>query len=112
MAAVCPKADWWMPLGGKTLWWDSNGDGVFTVSDAGWVFGWVYHAPGDSLIALLIGSFPGVATFFEMDCSYMGGWTTGIISAFIWLFFLLPIAAIPVVYIVVFILDATESYRK
>jgi len=89
MAAVCPKADWWMPLvhwwgGGRTPWWDGNGDAVFTISDVGWIANWLFHAPGDSFMALIFSWFPIVAMFFELDCSFMGGWLTAIISAILW----------------------------
>ena len=89
MTAICPKTDWWMQVagwwgGGVNPWWDGNRDGIFTISDVGWVFRWVFHAPGDSIVALLMGT--GVGNFFELDCSNMGGWLSGFISIVVWFF--------------------------
>ena len=64
---------------------DMNRDGVFTISDI-WVWvSFVFFAPGDGLIYLVLNSFPDVGTFLEYSVADYGGISSGIISFVVWL---------------------------
>ena len=61
---------------------DLNGDGVFTVSDVGAWFNWVYFAPGDSIAILLLNS--GLGNFLEISTDSINGLGSGVFSFFAW----------------------------
>lgn len=72
------KARWRWPEG-----WDFAHDGRFTVGDLGQAIGWIFHAPGDAVIAAMRDT-DSVRRFLELDCKdYAGVVSTGI-SAVVW----------------------------
>ncbi len=68
---------------------DANGDGLITISDAmGWL-GWVFFAPGDWLLLMLMSHAPSIALFFEITPAMLYGTLSGIVSPVIWISLLL-----------------------
>jgi len=65
--------------------WDMNADGVFTISDIGALFNWLFFAPGDYAIYVTITEFPRVAIFLELSASFYGGWFSGILSGLVFI---------------------------
>ena len=64
---------------------DMNRDGVFTISDIGSWVSYIFFAPGDGFIYLILKFFPDVATFLEYSVADYGGISSGIISSIVWL---------------------------
>ncbi len=77
-----------------TFAWDMNADGVFTISDIGALFNWLFFAPGDYAIYVTITKFPRVAIFLELSASSYGGWFSGILSGLVFIVGLAIIAQI------------------
>ena len=66
---------------------DMNCDGVFSISDvAQWLL-WIFFAPGDFLLSLLM-KWPEAATFLELSPTAYSGWISGTVSAIVWLIML------------------------
>ncbi len=63
---------------------DMNCDGVFTISDVLLWGEWVFFLPGDGLLWALM-EWQSVATFLELTPAAYSGWSSGIVSAIIWL---------------------------
>jgi hypothetical protein len=70
---------------------DINIDWVYTVSDLPLLIEWIYFAPGDGILWLLMQS-DGLATSFELSQTSYGNWFSAIISALCWLIFMLILA--------------------
>ena len=68
-----------------TFAWDMNADGVFTISDIGALFNWLFFAPGDLAIFVTITQFSTVANFLELSASFYGGWISGILSGLVFI---------------------------
>lgn len=68
----------------NALQYDMNSDGAFTISDiVDWIW-WALAMPGDlSLITSMIWA-PGIAQFFEISPSLLGGWLSTAISIVTW----------------------------
>jgi hypothetical protein len=62
-----------------------KGDGVFTITDVGLMAKYVFFAPGDALILSVLGYQPALATFFEMDASWLYSWKSTVISIIAWI---------------------------
>jgi hypothetical protein len=62
---------------------DMNGDGIFTISDVWLMVKYVYFAPGDLVIFAHL-SDRELPTLFELDASWLYGWTSGVISGLVW----------------------------
>ncbi len=60
---------------------DMNGDGVVSISDIWLWIKWVFFAPGDFIIIIIMNWAPKVAAFFEFT---MMGVASGIISLLMW----------------------------
>ncbi len=71
---------------------DMNRDGAFTISDIWAWFKFVYFAPGDLIAGVLYGSEAG--RFLEINYGSLGGWGSGVVSFFVWLFVLFAGVAI------------------
>ena len=71
--------------------WDMNGDGVVTISDAWLWLKWVFFAPGDFLLLLLMKHGTAIALFLEIYPGSLYGWLSGLISAAIWFFVILSV---------------------
>jgi hypothetical protein len=61
-----------------------NGDGQFTLSDAGLWIGEAFFLPGDWLIWAVATYAPPVAEFFEISAGDYGGVLSGFVSALAW----------------------------
>ena|SRR5713101_7473981 len=68
--------------------WDMNGDGVVTISDAGLWLKWIFFAPGDLLLLLLMMYGTPAALFLEINPDSLSGFLSGLISASLWLYLL------------------------
>jgi hypothetical protein len=64
---------------------DMNGDGLVTISDAWLWLKWIFFAPGDLLLLLLMSHGTSVALFFEINPASLYGALSGMFSVFIWL---------------------------
>ena len=64
--------------------WDMNGDGVVTISDAWLWLKWIFFAPGDLLLLLLMSYGAPIALFLEINPASMSGMLSGVISAIVW----------------------------
>lgn len=64
---------------------DANGDGAITISDAWLWVKWVFFAPGDLALLLLMKEVPSLGNFLELSVSSLGGVGSFILSAFVWL---------------------------
>ena len=64
--------------------WDMNGDGSVTLTDVWLLLGWVFHLPGDAVLALVLNNAPGFARFLELSVGQYGGLLTGVISFAVW----------------------------
>src|SRR5262245_60359150 len=67
---------------------DMNGDGAVTISDAWLWFKWLFFAPGDFLLLLLMKYGTATALFLEINPDSLYGMLSGFISVVIWLFIL------------------------
>ena len=65
---------------------DMNRDGVVTISDVGLWIKWMFFAPGDWCILMLMNYAPSVSMFFELSQSSIYGTASAIISAITWVF--------------------------
>ena len=65
---------------------DANFDGSVTISDVGAWAGWVFHAPGDFIVDLIIDNVEPVGDFFEFDHQSHGRWLSVLISISSWIF--------------------------
>lgn len=72
---------------------DMNHSGSVTISDVWLWVGWLFFYPGDFAVSLLISELPRVALFFEITYESYGGFLSGAISAWFWLF--IPFVIIP-----------------
>jgi hypothetical protein len=68
--------------------WDMNNDGVVTISDAWLWLKWVFFAPGDLLLLLLMKFGTGAAVSLQINPTDLSGWISGLLSAAIWLVFI------------------------
>ena len=75
------------------LAWDMNGDGAITISDAWLWLKWVFFAPGDLLLLILMKYAASVALFIEITPADLGGMASGTISALAWLWIVAAIKA-------------------
>ena len=68
----------------KPFAWDMTGDGAITITDVWQWVGWVFPLPGDFVIWAFVTWPPlvPIGRFFELS---QGGWVSGIISAWVWL---------------------------
>jgi hypothetical protein len=64
---------------------DINADGFYSISDMLEVIRLGLFIPGDTLLIALLKFAPGVARFFEFGLKDLHGWTSGIVSAVVWL---------------------------
>jgi hypothetical protein len=62
-----------------------NGDGAMTGADTWLWLKWVFFAPGDLLLLLLMKFGTDAAVFLQVNPSDLSGWITGLLSAAIWL---------------------------
>lgn len=74
--------------------WDQNLDGTTTITDIWLLAGTIYHAPGDALLIVVVGSMPKAATFLELSFEDLGGFGSGIVSFFYWALILTVISVI------------------
>lgn len=70
---------------------DMNADGVVSISDVWLWIKWVYFAPGDFALLMLMSKAPSLAMFLEIDIFSIFGWLSGLLSA---AFFLLVLTAL------------------
>lgn len=78
---------------------DANADGVVGTGDVGawavalwgWV-NWVFFAPGDAVLVVVIVEFTDVADRFAMTTAWYGGRFSGVVSLVVWGISLLSIA--------------------
>src|SRR4051812_49330686 len=64
--------------------WDMNGDGQITITDFGLIFKWLFYAPGDWLVLIMMSSFSDVAAFFEISLLHLQSWFSLTVSAIVW----------------------------
>ena len=69
---------------------DMNGDGVFSISDVWLMLKFLWLLPAKVVVSLAL-AYPGLATFFEINCSTGESWGGGIFSLVAWFFALLLI---------------------
>jgi hypothetical protein len=62
-----------------------NDDGVVTISDAWLWLKWIFFAPGDLLLLLLMNYGTPVALFLEISPTSISGILSGFMSGIIWL---------------------------
>jgi hypothetical protein len=67
---------------------DMNGDGAVTFSDASLWLKWVFFAPGDLLLLLLLKFGTVAAVFLQVSPTDLSGWISGLVSAAIWFVFI------------------------
>lgn len=66
--------------------WDMNHDGVYTISDTFLIFKWLFFAPGDWVLLMIMREAPDMGVFLEMSPeASLGGFGAGVISVFAWL---------------------------
>jgi hypothetical protein len=65
-------------------WWDQNHDYVFSISDLGGLFGFVFFMPGNAYLRICLDSFPAVARFLEISCASLDGFWAGAVSLACW----------------------------
>ena len=66
-----------------------NNDGNVTLDDVqAWLIQ-LYFLPGDAFLYSMIHFTPSIASFFRMNASSYHGFSSGIISLFIWAFIML-----------------------
>jgi hypothetical protein len=75
---------------------DMNHDGVTTISDISLWMKWLYFYPGDWLLQALMKALPDLTTFLEVSKESYGGFLSGLISFFAWIFILSMLAGITV----------------
>ena len=63
---------------------DMNYDGVFTISDVGLWFPWLFFFPGDLIVLVFINIIPPLGRFFEMNVESYGGIFSAIVSVLFW----------------------------
>ena len=63
---------------------DMNGDGSVTFTDVWKLLGWVFHLPGDAVLALVLNNAPGPTRYLELSVGQYGGLLTGVISFAVW----------------------------
>ena len=64
--------------------YDTNGDGVITISDViNWLI-WLFFLPGDSFLYFIMTAHPEVARFFEISIDNFHGFLSGIFSLIGW----------------------------
>ena len=81
-----------MPNSPSELYLDMNRDGVFTITDVwfwfGWLwdwFVWLFFLPGNFILELLLTeNFFNAAVFFELSPAMYDGWFVGVVSLIIW----------------------------
>ena len=81
-----------MPNSPPKLYLDMNRDGVFTITDVwfwfGWLwdwFVWIFFLPGNFILELLLTeNFFNAAVFFELSPAMYDGWFVGVVSLIIW----------------------------
>jgi hypothetical protein len=61
-----------------------NGDGMVTISDVWLWLKWIFFAPGDFLLLVLMKYGTSVALFLEITPANISGVLSGVISAFVW----------------------------
>jgi len=69
----------------KSLVWDGNADGRFTVTDVGLCLQQLFFLPGDTLIWLSLHYAPQISSFFEVDAAQYGSTFSALLSVFVWL---------------------------
>lgn len=70
---------------------DFNRDGVISVSDVWLGFQWIFFAPGDALILIIMRFWPSIAIFFEMNIDTLSGFWSGAMSVPVWLLALIGV---------------------
>ena len=65
---------------------DMNGDGLVTISDMWLWLKWIFFAPGDLLLLLLMKYWTPIALFLEISPKDLSGFFSGLISSFVWFF--------------------------
>lgn len=60
---------------------DMNADRVISISDVWLWMKWIYFAPGDFALLLLMSKAPRLAMFLEIDVFSIFGWLSGMLSA-------------------------------
>jgi len=63
---------------------DLNGDGLITISDTLVWAKWIFFAPGDWLLLMLMSHAPAVAIFLELTPANPYGLLSGIVSGLVW----------------------------
>jgi hypothetical protein len=66
--------------------WDMNGDGVYTISDTLLVAKWLFFAPGDWFLLMVIRHAPDMGVYFEITPKDLYGFGSGAISILCWMF--------------------------
>jgi hypothetical protein len=66
--------------------WDMNGDGVTTISDTLLWLKWLFFAPGDWVLLMIMQHAPNIGVYFEMSPDKsLYGFGSAILSIFGWL---------------------------
>lgn len=73
---------------------DANGDGVITISDTSGFLEWIFFAPGDWMILMLMTRHPEAAQFLEISPDALSAEISGVLSLCVWLAIVLIVAAI------------------
>jgi hypothetical protein len=73
------------PIAHKYAWpRDMNTDGLYTISDIWEVVYLSLFMPGDTLLVGMLIYAPGLGRFLEFSLRDLHGWSTGIVSAVVW----------------------------